>query len=112
MGQLTSIGVSNFNLSDLQELLNVARIKPHLFQGNIYDGILNNELMELLRIHQTRFIAYNILKGIVQQGKDIAPKAFEILEDLKNKVHQQDILNSENSDAANHLKTPPIAKIV
>ncbi len=76
--KLVSIGVSNFNQQEMEELLQIARIKPHIYQGNIWSLIFDPNLMMLLNQNNIMFQVYNAVNGILSQA-DRAPNAFQQL---------------------------------
>lgn len=90
--KVSSIGVSNFEFKDMDSLLHDCRIKPHLYQGNVWSIMFDPYLMNLIQEHDTVFQAYNIMNGIWEQ-KSAAPRAFDILtkvgNDLKSRMTKQ-----------------------
>lgn len=61
-GILESIGVSNFNLQEMNTLLDIAKVKPHIYQGSIHSINFDKQLVELLSKHNVFIQVYNILK--------------------------------------------------
>merc|ERR1719343_1367728 len=59
-GILESIGVSNFNLEEMNVLLDIAHVKPHIYQGSIQSIMFDKPLMELLTNHNVFVQVYNI----------------------------------------------------
>lgn len=76
-----SIGVSNFEVDDLKELLDFCRHKPQLYQGNVWILLNDFELMSLLNSNHILFQAYNVMNGIMGR-KHQAPRAFADLSRL------------------------------
>ena len=76
--KLASIGVSNFELKDMERLLHNCQVKPHLYQGNVWSIMFDPYLMNLIHEHDILFQAYNVINGIWER-KSIAPNAFNIL---------------------------------
>ena len=81
--KVVSIGVSNFKQQEMNELIQMARIKPHIYQGNIWSLILDPDLMILLNDNQIMFQVYNTVNGILSQA-DRVPNAFQQLLELAN----------------------------
>jgi len=75
---IESIGVSNFNTNDMTALLDTCRIKPFIYQGNVWTVLHDPKLMGLLSEHHILFQAYNIIHGIFDR-KSAAPNAFAVL---------------------------------
>ncbi|KAH8093980.1 oxidoreductase [Aureococcus anophagefferens] len=62
-GRLAAIGVSNFDYDDMARLLRDAAVAPHVYQGNAWAFLFDPRLVELLREHRVRFVAYNVASG-------------------------------------------------
>ncbi|KAH8066301.1 oxidoreductase [Aureococcus anophagefferens] len=62
-GRLAAIGVSNFDYDDMARLLRDAAVAPHVYQGNVWAFLFDPRLVELLREHRVRFVAYNVASG-------------------------------------------------
>ena len=80
-GRLAAIGVSNFDAADLSRLLRTCDVKPHVLQGNVWSALFDPQLMTLVQDHAIRFVAYNVMNGVVARGA-AAPSAFAKLSDL------------------------------
>lgn len=87
---LESIGVSNFKLNDMKALLDMCIIKPHMYQGNLYNIIYDTELMKLLQKNNIFFQTYNAIKDSYGR-KEVAPRAFAALERIGLKYAVDDI---------------------
>jgi diketogulonate reductase-like aldo/keto reductase len=75
---IESIGVSNFEMQDLKDLLKDAIVVPHIMQGNVWSYIFDPHLIELCDQHGIHFQAYNVMNGI--NGRDdVAPNAYHSL---------------------------------
>jgi diketogulonate reductase-like aldo/keto reductase len=57
---IASIGVSNFDIKDMNHLLENARIPPQIYQGDSWLVFHNADLMDLLFKHQIFFQAYSV----------------------------------------------------
>lgn len=77
-GLVASIGVSNFELDDLQLLQQHTHFLPHMIQLNVHSILFDPWLVEYCRQHNIHIQAYNVMNGIVN-GRDKAPYAFEAL---------------------------------
>ena len=76
---LSSIGVSNFELNDLSELVSTSRVTPHIFQGNIWTLLFDPHLTNLLKEHSIHFQAYNVMNGVFSRASAV-PNALFVLE--------------------------------
>ena len=74
-GRLAAIGVSNFDAADLSRLLRKCDVKPHVLQGNVWSALFDPQLMALVQDHAIRFVAYNVMNGVVAR-EAAAPSAF------------------------------------
>jgi diketogulonate reductase-like aldo/keto reductase len=78
--KLASIGVSNFDTHDLQQLLQHAKIVPHIIQVNVWSLFFDPELMELCRKHHIHVQVYNVMHGIFGDNVETrAPNALHRL---------------------------------
>lgn len=57
-----SIGVSNFNIDDMKQLISMARVIPHIYQGDSWLVLHDPLLMDLLFEHKIFFQAYSIFE--------------------------------------------------
>ncbi len=80
-GKLKNIGISNFELPDLNELLSSCKVVPQLYQGNAWQLWFRPEVLERLREKNVLFQAYNVVNGIVTRG-GAAPRAYRVLADV------------------------------
>jgi diketogulonate reductase-like aldo/keto reductase len=78
-GRLASIGVSNFDLSDLQALLAQARIVPHIIQLNVWSLLFDPDLIQLCRHHNIHVQVYNVMNGIFGRATTHSPQALHRL---------------------------------
>lgn len=86
--KLASIGVSNFDKNDLQDLATTARISPHIIQLNVWSIVFDPHLTEYCRKHKIHLQAYNVMNGIVGR-KDVAPYAYGSLWDVAKSFSSQ-----------------------
>ena len=80
-GRLKNIGVSNFELPDLNELLSSCKTVPQIYQGNAWQIWFRPEVLERLREKNVLYQAYNVVNGIVTR-EGAAPRAYRVLADV------------------------------
>mgnify|MGYP001218317992 CR=1 FL=1 len=80
-GKLKNIGISNFELDDLNELLSFCQVVPQLYQGNAWQLWYRPKVLQLLRKEKVLFQAYNVVDGIVTR-QSAAPRAYKVLADI------------------------------
>jgi len=78
-GTIESIGVSNFDLSDMSQLFNVATVGPHIYQGSLHTLMTQEDLVEELVQHGVHYQCYDAVSTILK-GREDAPHAYSILE--------------------------------
>ena len=61
---IASIGISNFDKNQLDTLLQSAKIKPHIYQGNLE---MTSELIPLLRQHNIHPQKYGVFNTLTSQ---------------------------------------------
>jgi len=94
---IASIGVSNFELEDMKQLLSEnPRVPPQVYQGNSWLVFHDPYLMDYLREHSIFFQAYAVMNGILQQ-RDKSPNAYNILSGLSRELMAT--VYSEEKDA-------------
>lgn len=81
VGKLKNIGISNFELDDLNELLSFCQVVPQLYQGNAWQLWYRPKVLQLLRKEKVLFQAYNVVDGIVTR-QSAAPRAYKVLADI------------------------------
>jgi len=96
-GNIASIGVSNFNVEELEALFQICKVKPHFYQGSIWSILFDESLMKALNYHEVAFHAFNINKGIIERG-ELAPVAFKFLMDTSTQLD----LESGDADIEDH----------
>mmetsp|Transcript_28018 Transcript_28018/g.49676 ORF Transcript_28018/g.49676 Transcript_28018/m.49676 type:complete len:464 (+) Transcript_28018:74-1465(+) len=75
---IASIGVSNFHLSDLEELEGVAKIKPQVVETNAWSLLYDPLLIEFCHKRGVHLVAYHLMDGIIHKA-DAAPFAYHHL---------------------------------
>lgn len=69
-GVLKAIGVSNFSIQHLENLVTNARIKPMVNQLLVHPGVLQTEVREYCEKHDIIVQAYSPLSPLQELGKD------------------------------------------
>ena len=80
-GKLKNIGISNFELPDLNELLSSCKVIPQIYQGNAWQLWFRPEVLQRLREKNVLYQAYNVVNGIVMR-EGAAPRAYRVLADV------------------------------
>lgn len=63
-GLIKAIGVSNFELAEMKQLMSMARIKPYLHQGNIWKVFFDPALMAYLEKEGIFFQVFSVLSAL------------------------------------------------
>lgn len=94
--------VSNFDAPELQRLLAIARVKPHLLQGNLWSVVFDPALINLCADHGILFQAYNVMNGAASgEAQRGAPRAAALLRRVGRDLGRQGRPGaSHNLDAA------------
>jgi diketogulonate reductase-like aldo/keto reductase len=84
---IATIGVSNFDIHDLEEIHKTARVKPHILQGNVASFVFDEALIDYLDEHDIHFQAYNVMNGIIGPwAADRAPNSLQALEQVAEEL--------------------------
>lgn len=113
-GRVLSIGVSNFALEELQELVAFSAVKPHVVQNYFEPGKINQKLVDYCKDEDIRLMAYSslryqetfdeelnfaihgvanshwrtseaiLLRSLVQQGVVVIPRSENVVHMLEN----------------------------
>jgi len=73
---ISSIGVSNFSVEELDELLGLSRVKPHLVQISISSLIEDAEFANKCKAHDIHIQVFNVMERIVKRAPG-TPRAFK-----------------------------------
>jgi len=84
--KLESIGVSNFNLDDLEALKKSGGIMPHLIQEDVSNYVLNTNLVKYCDQNRIHFQVYNIVEGIFKYAQKSSPRALSIISNHKETI--------------------------
>lgn len=82
---IVSIGVSNFEIEDMRTLKQIAKIQPHLYQGDAWRAFNDPVLLRHLRDNNIFFQAYGVMNRVMGERGN-APRAFSVLSDLAREV--------------------------
>ena len=75
-GKAHSIGVSNFNISQLEKLMRFARIKPACNQVEAHPWFPQTKLLDYCKKNRITFVAYSPL------GSQSGPAALHVIKDV------------------------------
>ena len=88
---IASIGVSNFHLNELEELLTIATIPPHVVETNAWSLLYDPLLIEFCHKRGIHLIAHELIEGVIGKA-DSAPFAYHhllsIANDMTNKMRK------------------------
>lgn len=79
-GRVLAIGVSNFALDELRELVEFSSVKPHVLQNYMEPGKIDHELVEYCRKQSIRLMAYSSLHFQDNFSDDIKKSVSQIAE--------------------------------
>lgn len=98
-GQLESIGISNFGLSDLKKLFGLATVGPHIYQGSLETLLTEEGLIEELVKHGVHYQCYDAVSSVLK-GKNAAPQAYASLEKIGAKHGGMDDIDGSSGYSA------------
>ncbi|KAL3937276.1 MAG: hypothetical protein SGBAC_007583 [Bacillariaceae sp.] len=73
---MSSIGVSNFAVEEMDELLALCSVKPHLVQMNISSLIEDTMLVNRCKAHDIHIQVFNVMERIVKNAQS-TPQAYK-----------------------------------
>jgi diketogulonate reductase-like aldo/keto reductase len=82
---IASIGVSNFEIDDMRALSSIAKIQPHVYQGDVWKVFHDPVLFRHLHDNNIFFQAYGVMNRIMG-GREDAPSAFSVLSDIAREI--------------------------
>eukprot|EP00976_Prorocentrum_cordatum_P007906 157233-Prorocentrum_minimum.AAC.2 len=89
-GLVSAIGVSNFNVQELNELLAMCRIVPHIYQGSAWTFLFDPNLVTTLRSNRILYQAYAVMNGVLQRGEQgLAPAAYQTMQSIANQLSSE-----------------------
>ena len=112
-----SIGVSNFDIADLQGLHTAEhnnqqglRVVPHILQGNVWSYLHDRPLLQYCTDQMIHFQAYNVMQGLFPPNShEVSPKAYAALSTraLQHKMYPHQLVLKWFTA----LVTPPVSII-
>lgn len=111
--RVASIGISNFDEDDLVKLVNMARIKPHIIQMNVWSYMFDPVLVNMCHQHAIHIQVYNIMNGIVSQYHK-CPRAWSNLQhigyqfQMEYNHHKRTVQHNQEND----IQEPPQIKLI
>jgi diketogulonate reductase-like aldo/keto reductase len=99
---ITSIGVSNFNADDMESLIAMARVKPHLIQINVWSLLHDMHLVGICNRYNVHIQVFNVMNSILGSAFS-TPHAHHHLLMVANQIHQ---------DAPENIPTVTAAQVV
>lgn len=85
---ISSIGVSNFHVHDLESMEPFARIHPHILQVNIWSLLYDADLIDYCHKHRIHVQVYNAMHGTVMAPEN-APRAYHHIQKVAAEVSKQ-----------------------
>lgn len=82
---IASIGVSNFQLHDIEKMDSFARIYPHILQINIWSLLYDAPLISYCHKHRVHVQVYNAMQGTITEPA-IAPRAYRHIQKVANDI--------------------------
>lgn len=82
---IASIGVSNFDIDEMKSLMEVAKVKPHIYQGDIWSAFHDPDLVRYLNHNKIYFQAYGVMDRTLRM-RDESKSAFSILSDISREI--------------------------
>lgn len=61
---VSSIGVSNFHVKELEELTKMASVKPHIIEANIWSFLYDPLLVNFAHRHNIHLVAFQVIDGV------------------------------------------------
>lgn len=85
---ISSIGVSNFHLNDIEMMESFARIHPHILQVNVWALLYDSALIDYCHKHRVHVQVYNSMHGTMMQPAD-APRAYHHIQKVAYELSKQ-----------------------
>lgn len=85
---LASIGVSNFDLAEMEEMETFARVLPHVLQVDLWSLVYDARLVDYCHQHRIYLQAYNVV-GSTIGGISKAPRASNHIQKVANELSQE-----------------------
>lgn len=92
---VTSIGVSNFHLDELQQLIKIATVKPHVLETDSWSLLYSPLVVDFCHQHDIHVVSHRVMEGIIRKYEK-APFAYnhllKIANELAKTMHQRGTL--------------------
>jgi diketogulonate reductase-like aldo/keto reductase len=75
---LASIGISNFSAEEVEHLIRISDVKPHLIQMNVSSLLHDTKLVDLCKRNNIHIQVYKVMAGIVTKALEM-PRAHQSL---------------------------------
>jgi len=85
---ITSIGISNFHLHDVEKMDAFARIHPHILQVNIWSLLYDPNLIDYCHKHRIHVQVFNAMHGTIMQPEN-APRAYNHVQKVAFDIAEQ-----------------------
>lgn len=98
---VSSIGISNFHLKELQQLDEMATVKPHIIQTDAWSLLYDPMMVDFCHKHDIHVIAHNLMDGVFLKA-DKAPFAFNhlalVANELTKEMKSKGLLKSDKEE--------------
>ena len=82
---IASIGVSNFVNGDVDELIRISSVKPHILQMNVWSLLNDPHLVNVCHKNDLHIQVFNVMNGIIRRDR-VAPHAQHHLLKVANDI--------------------------
>jgi diketogulonate reductase-like aldo/keto reductase len=97
---ISSIGVSNFHQGEMEELLQMATVKPHIVQMNVWSLLNDPKLVDLCYRENIHIQIFDIVHGVFAMTKNV-PHAHHHLKMVANLLGKDLSASSEDEQDEN-----------
>mmetsp|Transcript_34968 Transcript_34968/g.84621 ORF Transcript_34968/g.84621 Transcript_34968/m.84621 type:complete len:472 (+) Transcript_34968:259-1674(+) len=101
--KITSIGVSNFHLHELEELTKISKVKPHTMETNAWSLLYDPKMIEFCHRNRIHLVAYHLMDSIIGHA-ETAPFAYHrilaIANDLTKQMQEKGTLSEKDELSA------------
>lgn len=66
---VASIGVSNFHVQELEELMQLATVKPHIVEANVWSFLYDPLLVNFAHRHNIHLVAFQVIDGVLKNPR-------------------------------------------
>jgi diketogulonate reductase-like aldo/keto reductase len=80
---IASIGISNFHLKEVEALVELARVQPHIVQTNVWSLLYDPLLVDYCHRRNVHLQAFHLMNGVLMK-KDVSPFSFHHMEYVAN----------------------------